>query len=114
MIMMNKTMITAVVAALAMTATAADARQSARQRGVASGQEAKERMATKNLNAQQLAGNMAMPASAAMAPTTAMPPSDTTGTAAPAPEAMPMAPATEAMPATDAMPATPPVAPEPR
>ena len=75
---MNRTMFTAAIAALALTATAADARQSARERGVASGQEARERAATKALNTQQMSaqagvgspmgqtGQMGAPDSAAM------------------------------------------------
>lgn len=82
---MSKMMITAAIAAMAFIATAADARQTARQRGVASGQEARERTTTKDLNAQQLAsvgagaGGMNQPGMApqgmqqGMAPTTAAP-----------------------------------------
>lgn len=67
---MTRTILTAAVAVLALTATAADARQSARQRGVASGQEAKERAATKELNAQQLANAGAVGSAAMTAPAT--------------------------------------------
>lgn len=56
---MNRTMITAAIAAVALTATAADARQSARQRGVASGQEARERATTRDLNTQQMSAQAA-------------------------------------------------------
>ena len=122
---MTRTFLTAAIATLALTATVADARTNARQRGNASGLEAKERMATKELNAQQLAGVAAMPMAAP--PQAAMTPASP-DMAAPATGAMPaapdaaatgmspsgMAPSSEAVPATDpAMPA-PPTPTEPR
>lgn len=65
---MNRMFVTAAIAAVALTATAVDARPSARQRGNASGQESRERAATKQLNAQQLAGGSAgMAGTASMA-----------------------------------------------
>lgn len=52
---MTRKLLTALVAATALTAVAADA-QNTRKRGVASGQEARERATTRDLNSQQLAG----------------------------------------------------------
>lgn len=115
---MSKMMITAAITAMAFTATAADARPNARQRGVASGQEARERAATKDLNAQQLAsvgagagGGMSQPGMAqqgmqpGMAPTTAAPASagDAAGMPPQAPDAAgAAAPMSETTPPTDA------------
>ncbi len=94
---MTRTIIAALVAATALTATAADARTSARQRGVASGQEARERMMTRDLNAQQLNGatQTAMAPAAATSPGTAMPASE----GQPAPETA--TPMTETTPPAD-------------
>ena len=122
---MTRTFLTAAIATLALTATVADARTSARQRGNASGQEAKERMATKELNAQQLAGVAAMPMAAT--PSTPMTPGSS-DMAAPATSAMPaapdaaatgmspsgIAPSSEAVPATDPAMPIPPTTTEPR
>lgn len=118
---MSKTILTAMIAAAALTATVADARTSASKRGIASGTESRERATTRDLNAQQLSGATAMtaPASASTPdagnPAMAVPEAGTTGagtatpadTVAPAtPDAVgPMAPAPDAaMPADPAAP----------
>ncbi len=107
----------AALAATALTATAVDARGSARHRGVASGQEAKERMTTRDLNQQQLAGGGPAMAggNAAMAPAAA-PAMNDAGTPPPAPDAgaAPMAPMTEGTPPADAPMAPDAASPPPR
>lgn len=109
----NHAMLAAAIAATALTA-AAEARPTARERGIASGQEARERVTTRQLNSQQLAnaGTAPMPG-APQADGGAMPmaPAEAS-TAAPAAPAAPMTPTTEATPATDAATAMPP-APQP-
>lgn len=98
---MSKTIFTALIAAAALTATVADARPNARQRGVASGAEARERATTRDLNAQQLSGAGAVSsAPSAMStpdagnPAMSMPDAGTTGagTATPADTAAPSSP----------------------
>lgn len=110
-----KILLTALVAATAMTAVAADARQNARQRGMASGAETRERAATRDLNAQQLAGGGAAMAggNAAMAP--AAVPEAGQPMAAPEAGGGAMAPMTETTPPADgsAMPDAPPATPQP-
>lgn len=109
----NRAMLAAAIAATTLTA-AADARPTARERDVASGQEARERVTTRQLNSQQLAsaGAAAMPGAAQADAAMPMAPAEASSTAAPDAATAPVTPTTEATPATGSPAAVPP-APQP-
>ncbi len=100
---MNRTLWAAVIAATALTATAADARTMAKHHRAAAGGDAKAQAVTKDLNTQQLASASGAGAPAAgPAMGSAPAPADAPAGAAPAPDAgAPMAPMSETTPPAD-------------